>query len=61
MSGMRQNVGHVPKMSGKSVRLKAPVGKTFPLKTVALALDEKEKTIESSRGTAQSWWTPSQV
>ena len=38
-----------------------PVGKKCPLKTVALAVDEKEKAIKSSRGRAQSWWRPSRV
>ena len=37
------------------------MGKKCPLKTVALAVDEKEKAIESSRGRAQSWWRPSRV
>ena len=37
------------------------MGKKCPLKTVALAVDEKEKAIESSQGRAQSWWRPSQV
>ena len=35
------------------------VGKKRPLKTIALAVDEKEKAIKSSRGRAQSWWRPS--
>ena len=34
------------------------MGKKCPLKTVALAVDEKEKAIESSWGRAQSWWRP---
>ena len=38
-----------------------PVGKKCPLKTVALAVDEKEKAIGSSRGRAQSWWRLSRV
>ena len=31
-----------------------PVGKKFPLKTVVLAVDEKEEAIRSSWGWAQS-------
>ena len=38
-----------------------PVGKKCPLKAVALAVDEKEKAIESSWGRAQSWWRPLRV
>ena len=34
------------------------MGKKCPLKTVALAVDEKEKAIKSSRGRAQSQWRP---
>ena len=62
-----QNVRNVPKMSGcsknvgKERKVKTPVGKKCPLKTVALLVDEKEKAIESSRGRAQSWWRPSPV
>ena len=37
------------------------MGKKCPLKTIALAVDEKEKAIESSRGRAQSWWRPLRV
>ena len=37
------------------------MGKKCPLKTVALAVDEKEKAIKSSRGRAQSWWRPSRA
>ena len=37
------------------------MGKNYPLKTAALAVDEKEKAIESSHGRAQSWWRPSWV
>ena len=33
--------------------------KKCPLKTVVLAIDEKENAIKSSRGRAQSWWRPS--
>ena len=32
------------------------MGKKFPLKTVALLVDEKEKAIEIIQGRAQSWW-----
>ena len=42
------------KMSGRSVREKMAVGKKYPLKTVALAVDEKEKAIESSWCRAES-------
>ena len=35
------------------------MGKKCPLKTVALAVDEKEKSVKSSQGRAQSWWRPS--
>ena len=37
------------------------MGKRCPLKTVALAVDEKEKAIKSSQGRAQSWWRPSRA
>ena len=37
------------------------MGKKCPLKTVTLVVDEKEKTIESSWGIAQSWWRLSWV
>ena len=47
MSGCSKNVG-------KERKVKTPVGKKCPLKTVALLVDEKEKAIESSRGRAQS-------
>ena len=30
----------------------------MPIQTVALAVDEKEKAIKSSRGRTQSWWRP---
>ena len=38
-----------------------PVGKKCQLKTIALAVDEKEKEIKGSQGRAQSWWKPSRV
>ena len=34
-----------------------PLGKKCPLKTVALTVDEKQKAIKSSQGTARSWWS----
>ena len=37
------------------------MGRKCPLKTVALAVDEKEEAIKSSRGRAQSWWRPSRA
>ena len=43
MSGCSKNVG-------KERKVKTPVGKKCPLKTVALLVDEKEKAIESSQG-----------
>ena len=54
MLGCSKNVG-------KELKVKTSVGKRCPLKTVALAVDEKEKAIQSSRGRAQSWWRPSPV
>ena len=66
-SRLCQNVRNVPEMSGcsknvgKERKIKTPVGKKCPLKTVALAVDEKEKAIKSSRGRAQSWWRPSRA
>ena len=54
MLGCSKNVG-------KERKIKTPVGKKYPLKTIALAVDEKEKAIESSQGRAQSWWRPLQV
>ena len=51
MSGCSKNVG-------KERKIKTPVGKKCPLKTVALAVDDKEKAIKSSWGRAQSWWRP---
>ena len=32
-----------------------------PLKTIAFAVDEKEKAIKSNWGRAQSWWRPSRA
>ena len=37
------------------------MGKKCPLKTIVLAVDEKEKAIKSSWGRAQSWWRPSRA
>ena len=41
----------------KERKVKNAVGKKCPLKTVPLAVDEKEEAIKSSQGRAQSWWS----
>ena len=49
------------KMSVKECKVENPVGKNCPLKTVALAVDEKAKAIKRNRGRAQSLCRPSWV
>ena len=45
----------------KECKVKKPVGKKCPLKTIALAVDEKQKAIKSSWGRGQSCWRPSRT